>query len=92
MLKIKDSVIVHLFDSCGKEIKTRNSGVVFEVKEQHGALGIEYNLERNKSTRNGDVFVPFFCFSHTVIFENVKTGKKYSFSISKNNLEEVTAC
>ena len=38
MLKVNDKVKVHMYDTCNREIKTRNYGTVFTVKEVNGKL------------------------------------------------------
>lgn len=43
MLKVNDKVKVHMYDTCNREIKTRNYGTVFTVKEVNGKLGIDWN-------------------------------------------------
>ena len=43
MLKVNDKVKVHMYDTYNREIKTRNYGTVFTVKEVNGKLGIQRN-------------------------------------------------
>ena len=89
MLKLNDRVKVHIFGADNKEIKTRNYGIVFTVKEVNGKLGINWNTEQKLTTANGGVFAPFSTFSHTVIFENVENGKKYHWSNAESKLVEM---
>ena len=88
MLKVNDKVMVHMYDICNREIKTRNYGTVFIVKEINGKLGIDWNTNKSPTTSNGDVFVPFESFSYTVIFENVENGKKYHWNNAENGIVE----
>lgn len=89
MLKVNDKVIVHMFDTCNREIKTRNYGTVFEVREVNGKLGIDWNTEKTPSTCNGDVFTPFETFAPTVLFENIENEKMYYWSTIKNRIVEM---
>lgn len=88
MLKVNDKVKVHMYDTYNREIKTRNYGTVFTVKEVNGKLGIDWNTEKSSTTCNGKVFTPFETFSYSVIFENVKNGKKYYWSNAENGIVE----
>lgn len=88
MLKVNDKVKVHMYDTCNREIKTRNYGAVFTVKEVNGKLGIDWNTEKSLSTCNGEVFTPFETFAPTAIFENVENGKKYHWSNAENGIVE----
>lgn len=88
MLKVNDKVKVHMYDTCNREIKTRNYGTVFTVKEVNGKLGIDWNTEKSPTTYNGEVFAPFETFAPTVLFENVENGKKYHWSNTKNRIVE----
>ena len=54
MLKVNDKVKVHMYDTCNKEIKTRNYGTVFTVKEVNEKLGIDWNTEKSPTTCNGE--------------------------------------
>lgn len=86
MLKINDKVIVHMYDTCNREIKTRNYGTVFTVREVNGKLGIDWNTEQKITTCNGEVFTPFETFAPTVLFENIENEKIYYWSnIKKRN-------
>lgn len=89
MLKVNDKVVVHMYDTCNREIKTRNYGTVFTVYEKNGNLGIDWNTNKSPTTSNGDVFVPFESFSYTVIFENVETEKKYHWSNTEDRIVEM---
>ena len=89
MLKVNDKVIVHMFDTCNREIKTRNYGTVFEVREVNGKLGIDWNTEKTPSTCNGDVFTPFETFAPIVLFENIENEKMYYWSTIKNRIVEM---
>jgi hypothetical protein len=88
MLKVNDKVKVHMYDTCNREIKTRNYGTIFTVHEDNGKLGIDWNTEKLPTTCNGEVFTPFETFSYSVIFENVENGKKYHWSNVKNGIVE----
>ena len=59
MLKVNNKIIVHIFGTDGKEIKTLDSNTAYTVCEKNGKLGINYNTERKQTTSDGDVFVPF---------------------------------
>lgn len=89
MLKVNDKVIVHMFDTCNREIKTRNYGTVFTVREVNGKLGIDWNTEKSQTTCNGDVFTPFETFAPTVLFENIENEKIYYWSTIKNRIVEM---
>lgn len=88
MLKVNNKIIVHIFGTDGKEIKTLDSNTAYTVCEKNGKLGINYNTERKQTTSDGDVFVPFKSFSYTVVFENVENGKKYYWSNAENAIVE----
>ena len=88
MLKVNNKIIVHIFGTDGKEIKTLDSNTVYTVCEKNGKLGINYNTERKQTTSDGDVFVPFESFSYTVVFENVENGKNYYWSNAENAIVE----
>ena len=88
MLKINDKVKVHMYDTCNREIKTRNYGAVFTVKEVNGKLGIDWNTEKSPMTCDGEVFTPFETFSYSVIFEDVENGKKYHWNNAENGIVE----
>lgn len=45
MLKVNDKVKVHMYDTCNREIKTRNYGTIFTVHEDNGKLGIDWNTK-----------------------------------------------
>lgn len=86
-------VKVHMYDLTRppekpEEIKTKHYGETFEVKEQNGKLGIDWNIERSPYTCNGEVFTPFDTFASSVVFEDIETGKTYSHSNITNTLEE----
>ena len=89
MLKVNDKVKVHMYDTCNREIKTRNHGTIFTVHEENGKLGIDWNTEKHLYCNNGNVFAPFETFSYSVIFENVKNGKKYHWSNTNNGIVEM---
>ena len=76
-IKANNKIKVHLYGVDNKEIKTRNFDKIFTVHEISGELGIYWN---------GDIFTPFETFSHTAIFENVETGKKFHFSNTSNEI------
>lgn len=88
MLKVNDKIRVHMYDSSKREIKTRDYGAVFTVREVNGKLGIDWNTEKSLTTCDGEVFTPFETFSHSVIFENVENGKKYHWSNAENRIVE----
>lgn len=71
MFKVNDKVKVHMYDTCNREIKTRNSEVVFKVKEVNGKLGIDWNTEKSPTICDGEVFTPFEAFAPTVFFEKI---------------------
>ena len=86
-------VKVHMYDLTRppekpEEIKTKHYGEIFEVKEQNGKLGIDWNTERSPYTCHGEVFTPFDTFASSVVFEDIDTGKTYSQSNITNTLEE----
>lgn len=86
-------VKVHMYDLTRlpekpEEIKTKHYGETFEVKEQNGKLGIDWNIERSPYTCHGEVFTPFDTFASSVVFEDIDTGKTYSYSNISNTLEE----
>ena len=86
-------VKVHMYDLTRppekpEEIKTKHYGETFEVKEQNGKLGIDWNIERSPYTCDGEVFTPFDIFASSVVFEDIETGKTYSHSNITNTLEE----
>ena len=86
-------VKVHMYDLTRppekpEEIKTKHYGETFEVKEQNGKLGIDWNIERSPYTCNGEVFTPFDTFASSVVFEDIETGKTYSHSNISNTLEK----
>lgn len=83
-MKVNDKVKVHMF-SFGQEIETRNFNKVFTVHKKRGKLGIDWDTENIY----GEEFCPFEAFAPTVIFENVETGEKFSFSTIKNGLEKI---
>ena len=94
MLKENSKVKVYLcnhqtFPEIGDEVKTRSSGVIFEVKKHNGKLGIDYNTRRSPYTCNGEIFTPFETFASNVIFEDVETGKQYHYSNITQNLEKI---
>lgn len=87
MLNENSKVKVHMY-SGKSEIKTRNHGRIFQVKKQNGKYGIDWNTEHSPYTCNGEAFTPFDTFSHSVIFEDVESGKHYHYSnISENMVE-----
>lgn len=89
MLKVNDKVKVHMYDICNREIKTRNYGTVFTVKEVNGKLGIDWNTEKSPTTCNGEVFTPFETFAPTVLFENIENEKIYYWSNIKKGIAEL---
>ncbi len=89
IMTVNDRIKVHMYDTNGKEIKTRVFDKIFKVYENNGKLGIDWNVERSPYICNGDVFTPFETFASSVIFENVKTGKKYCFSNIENAIIEM---
>lgn len=80
MLKENDKIKVHMFNDQGKEIKTAVYDKVFEVIKKNSRLGIYWK---------DDEFAPFETFSHTVIFENIETNKKYYYSNIYSSITEV---
>lgn len=90
MLKVNDKVKVHMYGGTDtKEIKTRNYGKVFTVREVNGKPGIDWNTEKLSTTCDGEVFTPFETFSYSVIFENVENGKKYHWNNAENGIVEM---
>ena len=89
MLNVNDKVKVHMYDTCNREIKTRNYGTVFTVKEVNGKLGIDWNTEKLPTTCNGEVFAPFETFAPTVLFENIENEKIYYWSNIKKGIAEL---
>jgi hypothetical protein len=89
MLKVNDKVKVHMYDTCNREIKTRNYGTVFTVKEVNGKLGIDWNTEKLPTTCNGEVFAPLETFAPTVLFENIENEKIYYWSNIKKGIAEL---
>lgn len=87
-MKINDLVKVHMYDTNGREIKTRNFDRLFTVYEKNGKLGIDWNTEHNQCISNGDEFTQFETFSHTVVFENVVTGKRFHFDSINNSIKK----
>ena len=83
-------VKVHMYEdtSYSKEISTRHYDEIFEVKEQNGKLGIDWNTGRSTYICHGEVFTPFNTFASSVVFEDIETGKTYSHSNISNTLEE----
>lgn len=90
-MKKGDKIKVHMYDCGGREIITRNHGIIFNVYEKNGKLGIDWNVDGCTSVNNGDTFVPFSSFAPAVIFEDAESGKKYHFSSFTNDIEEVSA-
>lgn len=72
-----DRVLVHLYDTSGREIITRHFGDVFTVRRESGRLGIDWNTEHSPYTSRGEVFAPFSTFAPSVIFEQVGTGYRF---------------
>lgn len=89
MLKVNDKVKVHMYNTCNREIKTRNYGTVFTVKEVNGKLGIDWNTEKLPTTCNGEVFAPLETFAPTVLFENIENEKIYYWSNIKKGIAEL---
>lgn len=89
MLKVNDKIKVHMYDTCNREIKTRNYGTVFTVKEVNGKLGIDWNTEKSPTTCNGEVFTPFETFAPTILFENIENEKIYYWSNIKKGIAEL---
>lgn len=89
MLKVNDKIKVHMYDTCNREIKTRNYGTVFTVKEVNGKLGIDWNTEKLPYSCNGEIFAPFETFAHTVLFENTESEKIYYWSNIKKGIAEL---
>ena len=88
MLKEKDMIKVHLYDTSNREIKTRNYNKIFEVYEKNGKLGIDWNTERSPYICKCEEFTPFETFAVFVTFENIETGENYHFSNIKNSIEK----
>ena len=79
-LNVFDLVKVHIFaDPDHKyEIMTRNHGKEFLVYELGGEIGINWNIELNCTSNNGNAFIPLTSFSETtVVFEKVGTLEPY---------------
>ena len=94
MLKENSKVKVHFcdhrkFPSFEGEAITRQHDKIFEVKNQGGKLGIDYNAERSPYTCKGEIFTSFNTFARNVIFEDVETGKLYHYSNIEENIEEI---
>lgn len=95
MLKENDKVKVHMMEvqnfPNGIEIKTRNHDMVSAVKKDPatGRLGIDWNTDENPSLCDGRKCVPFQCFSWTVLFENVETGRIWHYNQAQDCLEEL---
>jgi hypothetical protein len=85
IMKENAKVKVHLFDTVGKEIKTRNFDKVFTVYKKNGRYGIDWVVDN----ADGDAFVPFYHFTSATIFEDVSTGKKYYFDNIKRYMAEI---
>lgn len=93
MLKENSKVKVHFcndrkFPGFENEIITRQHNRIFEVKNQGGKLGIDYNTECSPYTCHGEIFTPFDTFAQKVIFEDVDTGKIYHYSNITKDIEE----
>ena len=88
-MKENTMIKVHLYDTSNKEIKTRNFDKVFKVYKKNGKLGIDWNTEKSPYTCKGEVFTPFYTFSHSVIFEDIATGEKYHFDNIKNEVVKI---
>lgn len=66
-LRKNDKVKVHMFDTTGKEIKTRNFDKVFTVCEENGTLGIYWTEE----------FAPLDTFAYSVEFGLVQKNTRF---------------
>ena len=53
-MTVNDRIKVHMYDTNGKEIKTRVFDKIFKVYENNGKLGIDWNVERSPYICNGD--------------------------------------
>ena len=71
------------------EVKTGNTGKVYEVKKVNGKLGIDGNENKSPYTCRGEVFTPFQAYAHSVIFKDTETGSLYRYSEIEKGLEEV---
>lgn len=89
-MTVNDRIKVHMYDTNGKEIKTKVFDKIFKVYENNGKLGIDWNVERISYICNGNIFAPFETFASSVIFENVGTGKKYHFNTITNKIEVIS--
>lgn len=92
MLKDGSKITVHFINhwTCKTptEIKTDNTGKIYEVKTINGKQGIDGNERKSPTTCNGEIFTPFTVYSHSVIFKDVKTGNTYRMNSCTNTLEE----
>lgn len=66
-LKKNDMVKVHIYDTAGKEIKTRNYDKVFRICEENGTLGIYWTEE----------FAPLDTFAYSVEFELLQKNTRF---------------
>lgn len=94
MIKDGDKITVHFINywnhKTPTEIKTDNTGKVYEVKTINGKQGIDGNERKSPTTCNGEIFTPFTVYAHSVIFKDVNTGKTYRMNTPKNIIEETT--
>ena len=88
-MKANDKVKVHMYDTRNQEINTRQKDKVFTVYEKDGKLGIDWNGADSKCKYDDTKFEPISGFSHTVIFENVKTGERFHFDTISNSIQKV---
>jgi ATP-dependent RNA circularization protein (DNA/RNA ligase family) len=84
-MKENAKVKVHLFDTVGKEIKTRNSEKVFTVYKKNGRYGIDWDID----STSGDAFVPLYHFTSSTVLEDISTGKKYYFDNIRRYMTEI---
>lgn len=85
-LREGDTVVVHLHDSNGAEIITRNHGKAFVVYNKGGKFGIKWNA------CNDDEITPFSAFASSVKFERISDGSRFFYSNihGKIVIEELT--
>jgi len=94
MLKDGDKITMHFVNHWTHkeptEVRTEETGHVFEVKTERGKLGFDGNIRRSPYTCRGELFTPFSVYAWTVIFRNEESGRLYRYSDMKKGLEEVT--
>lgn len=79
-IKEGDDVLVHIYDTNGKEIITKNYEKHYVVYNKCGKLGIKWNTERRPYMCDGEEFAPFDTFAPSVIFERIADGARFHYS------------